>query len=211
LATDLESVWNSPNTDARLKKRIVRTLIHEVIADVDRDQGALLLVIHWKGGTHTELHLQHRRRGQNGAQTSKDVVQAVRILARICSDATIAGILTRSGLQTGRGNRWIKERVTSLRSHNNIPCHTAERQTEEGWMNLTQAADVLHISSTTLRMALDRGEIQAEHPFPGGPWIINRSILEGASAQQLAARIHSRAHTPATPMTDQGILDLSGT
>src|SRR4029453_9791772 len=134
LATDLESVWNSPNTDARLKKRIVRTLIHEVIADVDRDQGALLLVIHWKGGTHTELHLQHRRRGQNGAQTSKDVVQAVRILARICSDATIAGILTRSGLQTGRGNRWTKERVTSLRSHNNIPCHTAERQTEEGWM-----------------------------------------------------------------------------
>ena len=120
-----------------------------------------------------------RRRGQNGAQTSKHVVQPVRILARIRSDAMSAGILTRSGLQTGRGNRWIKERVTSLRSHDNIPCHTAERQTEEGWMNLTQAADFLHISSTTLRMALERGEIQAEHPFPGGSWIINRSILEG--------------------------------
>jgi DNA invertase Pin-like site-specific DNA recombinase len=211
LAGDLELVWNSPNTDARLKKRIVRTLIHEVIADVDRDQGALILTIHWKGGIHTELHLHHRRRGQNGAQTSKDVVQAVRILARICSDATIAGILTRSGLQTGRGNRWIKERVTSLRSHYDIPRHTAERQKAEGWMNLTQAAEFLQISSTTLRMAFECGQIQAEHPFPGGPWIINRSILEAETAQQLAARVHRRAYTPATQMTDQTILDLSGT
>jgi hypothetical protein len=42
LGSDLETVWNSPSTDARLKKRIVRTLIHEVIADLDRDQGALM-------------------------------------------------------------------------------------------------------------------------------------------------------------------------
>ena len=34
---DLKSVWTAPTTDARLKKRIVRTLIREVIADVDQD------------------------------------------------------------------------------------------------------------------------------------------------------------------------------
>jgi hypothetical protein len=28
LAGDLRTVWNAPTTDARLKKRIVRTLIH---------------------------------------------------------------------------------------------------------------------------------------------------------------------------------------
>jgi len=211
LAVDLESVWNSANTDARLKKRIVRTLIHEVIADVDRDRGALILTIHWKGGIHTELQLRHRRRGQNGAQASKDLVQSVRILARVCSDATIAGILTRSGLQTGRGNRWIKERVTSLRSHYEIPRHTAERQKAEGWMNVTQAADFLHINSATLRMALEREEIHAEHPFPGGPWIINRSILEAENAQQLVARVHRRERIPATAITAQATLDLSGT
>jgi hypothetical protein len=71
LAGDLETVWNSPNTDVRLKKRIVRTLIHEVIADVDPDQGVLILIIHWKGGIHTELHVRRRRRGQNSAQTPK--------------------------------------------------------------------------------------------------------------------------------------------
>jgi hypothetical protein len=35
LAGDLEAVWRHPETDARLKKRIVRTLIEEVMVEVD--------------------------------------------------------------------------------------------------------------------------------------------------------------------------------
>jgi hypothetical protein len=37
LANELESVWNSPDANMRLKKRIVRTLIHEVVIEVDAD------------------------------------------------------------------------------------------------------------------------------------------------------------------------------
>ena len=37
LAADLKTVWTSPSTEARLKKRIVRTVIHEVIADIDSE------------------------------------------------------------------------------------------------------------------------------------------------------------------------------
>lgn len=33
LGANLKTVWSAPTTDARLKKRIVRTLIHEVVAD----------------------------------------------------------------------------------------------------------------------------------------------------------------------------------
>ena len=211
LAGELESVWNSPETDVRVKKRIVRALIHEVIADVDPEQGALILTIHWKGGVHTELQLRRRRRGQNSAQNPKDVVEAVRILARVCSDEVIAGVLTRNGLRTGRGNRWTKERVTALRSYNEIPRYTAERQMAEGWMNLTQAADLLKVNSTTLRIAFEHREILAEHPFPSGPWIVNRSTLQSESANRFTARLHGREHTPATSIKDQAILDLSST
>ncbi len=35
LAQNLPAVWNSPATDMRLKQRIVRILIEEIIADVD--------------------------------------------------------------------------------------------------------------------------------------------------------------------------------
>ena len=83
LAADLDAIWNNADTDVRLKKRIVRTLIHEVIADVDAAAGEVVLVIHWRGGLHTELRLPRRRRGQSNAHTSKEIVAAVRRLALI--------------------------------------------------------------------------------------------------------------------------------
>jgi hypothetical protein len=52
-----------------------------------------------------------RTKGEAG---TGDVVEAVRVLARVCDDELIAGYLNRDGLRTGRGNRWTKERITSL-------------------------------------------------------------------------------------------------
>jgi ElaB/YqjD/DUF883 family membrane-anchored ribosome-binding protein len=40
LAADLESLWNDPQADARLKKRDIRTLIRDIIVDVDAQAGA---------------------------------------------------------------------------------------------------------------------------------------------------------------------------
>src|SRR4051794_7082236 len=48
LAEQLDQVWNDPRSDASLKKRIVRTLIQEVVADVESSAGEIVLVIHWK-------------------------------------------------------------------------------------------------------------------------------------------------------------------
>ncbi|TCF96283.1 hypothetical protein BZM27_55855, partial [Paraburkholderia steynii] len=76
----LESIW--PQADARLKKRIVRTLIHEVFVDVDNATSEIVLVIHWKGGVHTEIRVPWRRRGENTTHTSREAIDAVRQLVR---------------------------------------------------------------------------------------------------------------------------------
>lgn len=68
------------------------------------------------------------------------VVEAIRILARICTDDVIAGFLNRNGLVTGRGNRWTRERVTSMRQYHKIACYCRQTQENEGWLNLTEAA-----------------------------------------------------------------------
>lgn len=167
LAMRLEAVWSRPEVDVRLKKRIIRTLIHEVVVDVAASE--VILAIHWKGGVHTEVRLPRRRRGQNSTQTAKETVDAVKALARICPDPLIASVLNRNGLRTGRGNYWTQERVTSLRSYHQIPVYSIERRSEEGWMNLTEAAEFLGISPRTLRLAVERGEIVAEHPLSEGP------------------------------------------
>jgi hypothetical protein len=210
LARELEGVWGSPSGDARLKKRIVRTLIEEVIADVDATAGEIILHIHWKGGGHTQLRLPRRRRGQMN-HTPKDVVAAVRSLARICSDDVIAGVLNRNELRTGRGNRWTRERVVSLRAWNEIPCFSRERCGQEGWLKLNEAAAALGVSPRTVRLAVERGEIAGEHPLPDGPWIINRQALESQAARDLVERARRGTRTPAKPAPDQRTLGFSET
>jgi DNA invertase Pin-like site-specific DNA recombinase len=196
LAGDLHAVWQDPATDTRLKKRIMRTLIHEVIADLDPQAGEIVLVVHWMGGVHSEVRLPRRRRGQCKG-TSKEIVEAVRELVRICSDDLIAGLLNRNALRTGQGNRWTRERVTALRSHHKIPVYRADRRAAEGWMNLTQAAHLLGVSQKTLRIAAARGEIKADHPLADGPWLFSRSILQTDAARRLTEHCCRRRSQPA--------------
>ena len=211
LAADLEAVWTHPETDVRLKKRIVRTLIHEIIADVDAEAGEIILVIHWQGGVHTELRVPRRRRGQSSAQTDKAIVEVVQVLVRISTDDLIAGALNRNGLRTGRGNRWTRERVSSLRSYNKIPRYCPDRRRQQGWMNLTEAAEFLGISPRTLRLAVERGEIEADHPLNDGPWVFNRLTLESEAAIHLVSRVQRRCDLPAKPAAEQASLDFSTT
>ncbi len=105
LADDLGTVWKAPTTDARLKKRIVRAVIKEVVADIDAEAGEVILFLHWMGGVHTQLRLPRRRRGQRNS-TPQDTIAAVRQLVLIANDELIAGILNRNKLTSGHGNRW---------------------------------------------------------------------------------------------------------
>ena len=209
LAAALELIW--PQADARLKKRIVRTLIHEVVVDLDDATSEIVLVIHWKGGVHTEIRVPRRRRGQCATQTSPEAIDAVRLLARICPDLMIASMLNRNGMRTGRGNFWTQERVTALRSHHRIPVYSNERRAAEGWMNLTEASALIGVSPKTLRLAVERGEIAAEHPLSLGPWIFNRDSLNTSAVVEFVARTRARRAYPTIPTTEQGSLDLSST
>jgi DNA invertase Pin-like site-specific DNA recombinase len=211
LAEHLDQVWNDPRSDASLKKRIVRTLIQEVVADVESSAGEIVLVIHWKGGLHTEVRVPRRRRGYNNGHTDKALVEAVSLLANICNDNLIAGVLNRNGHKTGRGNRWTKERVTALRSYHQIPCYSPENKEAKGWMNLTEAAAFLHVSAKTVRLAIDAGELQAEHPLSDGPWLVNRQDLMRDTAQRLKLRAHRGGRRPAIPSENQNDLQFSST
>jgi hypothetical protein len=164
LATDLKTIWTAPSTDARLKKRIIRTLIHEVIADIDPQAAEIVLVVHWIGGIHNEIRLPKRRRG-NPDSASADLIATVRQLALIANDDVIAGTLNRNELVTGFGNRWTRERVTSLRSHHRIAVYKPADDGMEPWLNLSNAAQLLHVAPKTLRLAAEAGEIEAIPPL----------------------------------------------
>jgi hypothetical protein len=203
-------VWTAPTTDARLKKRIVRTRSREVIADIDAKAAEIVLIIHWMGGVHTELRLPLRRKGQRNS-TSSDIITAVRHLVLIANDDLIAGSLNRNGLVTGNGNRWTRERVTSLRSNYGIPVHRPTQDGIEPYLNLSKAARLLGIAPKTLRIAAESGEIEALHPLPDGPWIFSRSALTGSEAQTIVMRARTSASHPTGLHPDQQNLFSSTT
>lgn len=120
LAEEFPRVWASAS-DIRLKKRVVRLLIEEIIAKVSAaPQPQIELLIHWTGGKHTQLVIPRNRKGHHRYCTDRAIVDVVRDLARSLPDAGIARVLNRLGYRTGGGNTWNQYRVTSLRSHQHI-------------------------------------------------------------------------------------------
>ncbi|MEZ4220358.1 MAG: recombinase family protein [Polyangiaceae bacterium] len=188
LASDLSAVWNDPKADVRLKKRIVRTLINEIIVDPDDQANEIVLTIHWAGGVHTELRVRRRRRGLS-RETPENIVDAIRSLARVCGDEMIAGLLNKNGVLTANGNRWTQGSVGGIRRRNNIPGNTAARRTANGWLTLKSAAAQLGIAPLTLRRAAERGEIAADHPLANGPWIFTQESIEDPKIEALIAAI----------------------
>jgi DNA invertase Pin-like site-specific DNA recombinase len=210
MASNLKAVWAAPTTDARLKKRIVRTLIHEVVADIDDEASEIVLIVHWGGGAHSEMRLPKRRRGQRNS-TSTNILEAVRQLVFIASDDLIAGLLNRNGLKTGNGNRWTRERVTSMRSNYRIPVFKAAADSIEPWLNLGNAAKLLKVAPKTLRLAAEAGEIEGVHPLSDGPWIFERSALTTSAAQSITERARQNPKYPAGSHPDQQNLFSSNT
>ena len=208
---DLDRAWHAPDTDPRLKKRILRALIEDVVVDIDDGPNEVTCAIHWNGGLHSEVRIPRRRRGQSGSHTNADVVDAVRQLARICDDKFIAAYLNRNGTLTARGNRWNRMAVTSLRTYRGIPVYSRQTQQAEGWMNLTTAAAHLGVASKTLRLEAERGAVAAMHPLQDGPWLFNaRDLDDPTFRQRLRHRLNSQI-TLAGPNVDQLTLEISST
>ena len=181
----------------------MRTVIHEVVADIDDNASEIVLLIHWIGGVHTELRLPKRRRGQRNS-TSADIIAAVRQLVLIANDDLIAGILNRNGLLTGHGNRWTRERVTALRSHHKIPVFRPASDGIEPWLNLTNAgAPARHCDRRPSGSPPKPAKSKGIHPLPDGPWIFSRSDARRPGSPA------PRSSRPAEPKSPHGIASRS--
>lgn len=204
LASDLEDVWSDPASDIRLKKRIVRTLVEEIVADVEEEHRAIVLVIHWKGGVHTELRVPKRPSGRNGLAVAADIVGAVRELALVGPDKQIAQWLNMAGSRCPNGTKWTRDAVRALRSKRDIPCYSADRRRDEGWLILDEATRLVHAGAGTLKQGVASGALIGLHPLPNGPWIFKRSDL-------VAWRKRSAKHEPGDKIAEQRSLDFSNT
>ena len=137
LARDLPRLWDDPQSSPEHKKRLLRIALKEIMATSEGD--SIRLVLHWQGGDHTQLEFQKFRTGQHRYVTDSDLMEIVRTLARIESDARIAAILNRNQRRTAHGQIWTAKRICSLRSHHAIAVYCeGERQTRAKCPSVTR-------------------------------------------------------------------------
>jgi len=154
LGQDLESLWHHPAAPVTLKKRILRTVLEEIVADIAEESSEVVMWLHWAGGVHTELRIPRNRTGQHRHGTDREVVDLVRDLANVCQDLDIARILNRLGHHTGFGKTWTESRVRSVRARYSIPAFS--RDADRSWLTLVEVGRELNVSANFVRTLVDR-------------------------------------------------------
>lgn len=173
LGNDVERVWFALTTTDRDRKELLRTLVEEVIVDVQREAENAHLVLRWRGGLLSEVDVHLPRSQPAPIRTDEDTVELVRRLASHYSDAIIAGILNRQGKTTAKGMRFTANRISSLRTHWEIACFKAHETQQQGdVVTIDRAAEILGIAPSTVHRWLNDGFIAGEQLTAGAPWRI---------------------------------------
>jgi len=147
LGHDLDRLWNHAGASNELKKRIVRTVLHEVVIEDDAQRHEHLLHLHWQGGVHTELRVARNPTGKHHRITEDKALELIRELSKISNDQAIAATLNRLGYRTGAGKSWRLHSVQSARYYYGL-----QRSDNNGdWVTIEQASKLLGVSHTVVR------------------------------------------------------------
>lgn len=156
MGADLEAAWHHPAATSVTRKRIVRVVLRETVAQVEGDQN---------------------RRGQTRWSVEPETVELIRACARMMPDKAIAGMLNRMGKRTGRSNGWTQSRVRGFRNAHDIAVYRDGEWAERGEVTLTEAASILNLSPATVLRQIRAGIIPAQQYCMGAPWVIKRGNI----------------------------------
>jgi len=187
LAHDLEAAWTASATSMRDKQRLLRTLIEDIVADIDDNTGEIVLVVHWKGGRHTELRVKKPKTGEHNSRTSEKALGIIREMAGRWSDEAIAACLNRMGISTGQGKTWNAVRVGSIRRVNDI--HGYLSADKDGpWRTMTEAAKELDVTNHVIRKLIRDSMLPATQVVEGAPYQIRAADLHSEQVQTALLR-----------------------
>ena len=198
LGTDLPRLWNHPASSPEIKKRILRTVLKEIVVNISGD--TIHMVLHWQGGSHTELQIAKNRSGHHRWTTEADTIELVRHLARVLPDQSIAAVLNRLNKRTAHGHSWTAGRVCAFRNHHVIPVYRDGEREARGELTLEEVAAALNVSRMTILRMIRSKLLPATQACLGAPWLIRKEDLQ--------LREEQLKNVPRTPNPNQLCMDL---
>ena len=181
-------VWQGNHCPPTLRKMIFRTAIEEILVRTDQARKSLELMIHWKGGAHTQLAME-RPRSATETATPTEALDIIRCMAVRHGDDQIASVLNRRGYSTGKGKRWNQTRVATARRNHSIAGQQRALPDLER-VSLSQAARICGVSHHTIERLVEAGLLKREQVTLRAPWEIRRSDLEAAPIRTIIDRLH---------------------
>jgi len=187
LANNLSAAWNASGVTMRARQQLLRALIVNIVVDVDDQAREVVLVIHWRGGRHSELRVRKPRAGEHGCATTQDALAVMRSMAGRWSDEHIAASLNRMGIPTGQGKTWTAKRVSSVRRVRNIHAYLSAEKGGE-WLTMSEAAKALSVTNHSIRRLIKTNILPAVQVVPGAPFQIRASDLATDAVRAAVAR-----------------------
>lgn len=209
LAGDLERTWNAPSTSMSAKQRLLRTLVEEIVVDVDDEQREIVMVIHWRGGQHSELRVRKPATGEHTKRASEEADRVIRSMAAKWSDEHIAATLNRSGFRTGQELTWTAKRVASHRRTHGIVGYDSAIK-DGRCLTMLEAAKHLGVSCHQIRKLIVAGVLPARQIVFDAPWQILAADLERPEVQCALRRRAGRGR-PCRNSRDDRTLEIPGT
>jgi hypothetical protein len=204
LGKHFAEVWNSDACPMTLKKRIARTLIKEVVVDIDAAQ-QINMVIHWHGRCHTTFSMNKPMSGAVAHKTAIEDVDLITRMAQRYGDDEIARVLSKLGRHTGKGNRWTQARVATVRRKHHIAAPAA---IDPDILNLAQAEKHCGISDTALMRLIRANLLPVQQVAPYAPLEIKRMDLDKEPVASIIKHLKSTGRLVLTgdPSAEQASL-----
>lgn len=209
LSEDLATVWKAPAADMRTKQRLVRALVEEIVVDVDDTNREVILLIHWRGGQHSELRVRKPRPGEHTMRNPPEVDQVIRQMGARWSDEHIAATLNRMGSATPFGHTWTAIRVAGYRHTNGIPGY--ESAVKDGrCLTMLEAARKIGVTCHVIRKLIRDGVLPAIQHVVDAPWQILAADLERPEVRAALCRRRKRSGRPCRNSNDDRTLMIPG-
>ena len=180
--------WENKHCSNSLRKKIIRTIIEEVIVHFDEENQMLKFAIHWKGGCHTEFEMPKPVSGV-GQKTSIEDLEIIRGMAIRYGDDAIARVLNKLGRKTATGKRWNESRVRTIRGKYSIAGHIRTLKEPE-ILTQGQSAKYLDVSQTTIKHLVANGVLEKNQIVSWAPWEIKKSDLDSNNIRKIISTLH---------------------
>jgi hypothetical protein len=157
LATDFPRLWNNPKTPQRERKRMVRLLVEDVT--LIRGQ-QITAHVRFKGGATRTLTLPLPLRVYDRRRAKPDAIKEIDSLLDHHTEGQIAEILARRGIEPPTRLTFSVSMVQRVRRNHTLKTRY-ERLRENGLLTITEMADKLGVSTSTVKIWRNWGLLTA--------------------------------------------------